>query len=106
MRVNAQHGSRGLWEAMPPGTVSNVTVTSTPALTGYAQSLTVIAFAGAGGTGATASLSATTGAPSVTVTTTKAGSFVYGVGNDWDNAIARTVGANQTIVHQVLTKSG
>src|SRR5205823_4409967 len=50
-------------------------------------------------------LSATTGAPSVTVTTTRAGSLVYGVGNDWDRASARTVGANQALVHQVLTKA-
>jgi hypothetical protein len=27
---------------------------------------------------------------------------VYGVGNDWDGAVARTVGASQEIVHQWL----
>src|SRR6185436_234239 len=40
------------------------------------------------------------GAPSVTLTTTKGGAFVYGVGYDRDFAIARSVGAGQTMVHQ------
>jgi hypothetical protein len=34
------------------------------------------------------------------LTTTKTGGFVYGVGNDWDNSIARTLSADQTMVHQ------
>jgi hypothetical protein len=34
--------------------------------------------------------------------TTSNGSLIVGVGNDWDNAIARTLGANQTLVHQYL----
>jgi hypothetical protein len=28
--------------------------------------------------------------------------LVYGVGNDWDGAIARTLGPNQTMVHQAV----
>ena len=35
-----------------------------------------------------------------------AGSWVLGVGNDWDGATARTVPANQTIVHQYLATTG
>jgi hypothetical protein len=31
---------------------------------------------------------------------------VYGVGNDWDNATARTPGSAQTIVHQYLAPAG
>jgi len=34
------------------------------------------------------------------MTTTKAASLVFGVGNDWDRAVGRTLGANQTSVHQ------
>ena len=29
-----------------------------------------------------------------------------GVGNDYDNAVGRTVGANQTLIHQYLSSSG
>ena len=38
--------------------------------------------------------------------TTQAGSLVYGVGNDWDKAIARTAGANEALVHQSLAAVG
>jgi hypothetical protein len=34
------------------------------------------------------------------LTTTKGNSLVYGVGNDWDTATGRVVGAGQAIVHQ------
>ena len=34
------------------------------------------------------------------MTTTVAGAVVYGIGNDWDRAVARTLGPGQTMVHQ------
>jgi hypothetical protein len=77
-------------------------VSPTQSRTSYNQSLTVIAFSGAGGVGASAGASASNGAPASTLVSTKAGSVVYGIGNDWDHAIARTVGANQSLVHQWL----
>ena len=43
---------------------------------------------GAGAIGATGTGNAKTGAPSASLTTTRAGSWVVGVGNDYDNAIA------------------
>ena len=36
----------------------------------------------------------------MSLTTTQPGSLVYGVGNDVDGAIARTLGANQTMMHE------
>ena len=46
------------------------------------------------------------GAPNCLLTTTRAGSFVYGVGNDWSTPPSpRTVGANQTMVHQWVNTS-
>jgi hypothetical protein len=38
--------------------------------------------------------------------TTRNNSWVFAVGNDFDNAIARVPGAGQTIVHQYLTPTG
>ena len=99
MRVNTQLGSSEIWKAVAPGVLTNAAVTSTPSRTGYDQSLTVVSFAGAGGTGVAVAASGVS-APSVSLTTTRAGSLVYGVGNDWDRAVARTVGANQSLVHQ------
>src|SRR5262249_25498945 len=34
--------------------------------------------------------------------TTRNGSWVFGVGTDWDNATARVLPSNQTLVHQYL----
>jgi len=101
-RANTMPGLADIWRASSPTALSTVSVTSTPSVSTYTQSLTVVTFSGAAGTGASATAGAT-GAPSVSVTATKAGSLVYGVGNDWDGAIARTLGANQAMVHQWLS---
>jgi N-acetylneuraminic acid mutarotase len=61
---------------------------------------------GSGAIGATASGSARSGAPSATLTTTRNGSWVFGVGNDYDNAISRTPGNGQTVLHQFLSPAG
>jgi hypothetical protein len=106
-RTNTRPGTAEVWRASAPAALTNVTVTSTPARTGFDQSLTLVAFRGASGVGANAGANAATGAPTVSVTTTKAGSWVFGVGNDWDRAVTRTVGTGQTIVSQwVDTGSG
>ena len=84
-----------------PVRLINATVTATQSVsTGMNQSLTVVAFTGAGGIGASVGNSGSRTAPSVVLTTTRAGSFVYGVGNDPIRRAARTPGANQSIVHQ------
>src|SRR5262249_52401401 len=56
--------------------------------------------------GATAAASAATGEPSVSLTTTRAGAWVWGVGNDWDRATARAAGLNQTKVDEFLASVG
>jgi hypothetical protein len=105
-RTNVRPGTAEIWRAVAPSVLTNVTVTSTLGLaTAFDQSLTVVAFRGATGVGASASANAATGAPTVALTTTKAGSWVYAVGNDWDRAVARTVGAGQAIVHQFVDSS-
>jgi len=99
-RANTQAGTAEIWSATAASTLSNVSVTSKQGRSGFAQSLTVIAIQGTSGTGAAAAANAPSGAPMVTLSTTKAGSLVYGVGNDWDQAIPRTLGLNQIIDHQ------
>ena len=61
---------------------------------------------GSGAIGNTASVSAASGAPAASLVTTRNGSWVFGVGDDWDNATARTLGPNQTMVHQYLASVG
>jgi hypothetical protein len=104
-RANTQAGSAEIWRATATDVVSNIVVTETLAIGGDPLTLTVVAFAGAGGVGAFSAASAPSGAPTVSLTTTAAGSFVFGAGNDWDAAVARTPAANQEIVHESVTNT-
>ena len=104
-RTNAEPGVSEIWRAFAATTLSSVKVTATLAQSAAAN-VTVVTFTGANAaTGATASASGA-GLPSASLKTTQAGSWVFGVGNDWDNAISRTVGFGQTMVHQYLATVG
>ena len=113
VRTNVQSGNSEIWRAFAPSPLTNVSVTATLSHP-VVSSLTVVTFTGvdttgtngSGAIGAIASQSAASGAPTATVTTTRNGSWVFGVGNDYDNPTARTVGANQVLVHQYLTPTG
>jgi Domain of unknown function (DUF1929)/Bacterial Ig domain/Kelch motif len=105
--ANSQNGDAEVWSARATDQLSGATITATQSTSGFDESLTVVAFKGAGGVGASVTKSAATGAPSVTLTTTKAQSMILGVGNDYDRAVARTLGTGQMLVHQwVDTGSG
>jgi hypothetical protein len=52
------------------------------------------------GVGASAAGGSAGGEPSVSLTTTGPGSLVFGVGNDSDNGLARTLGPDQALLHQ------
>jgi beta-lactam-binding protein with PASTA domain len=99
-RASMQLGMVEIWTATAVNALTNATVTSTQTAAGYNQSLTVVAFTSAGGIGAFAVTGGATGAPAISLTTTKAGSLVYAVGNDWDSAAARSLGPAQVMVHQ------
>jgi hypothetical protein len=100
-RVNVRLGDTEIWTAKAAGTLSGASITSTPSKSGFNQSLTVVAFSAAKGIGASATGSGRS-APSVSLQTTAVGSVVYGAGNDYDNAVARTLGSGQALVHQWL----
>ena len=113
VRTNTQSGTAEIWRAFASSKLTNVTVTATLSQKVQA-SMTVVSFTGvdttgtngAGAIGNTASANAKPGAPSGTLVTTRNNSWVLGVGTDFDNAIARTPGTNQTVVHQDLTSVG
>ena len=81
-RTNKQPGTAEIWEAVAPSTLSNVTVTATRSSGSYVGSISVVAFSGAATTtdGAVGTGNGTTGPPTVSLTTTTAGSWVWGVG--------------------------
>lgn len=106
-RSNAQSGTSELWRAYASKLLNSVGVTATLSQKVFA-SITVIAFAGvdtsgtngSGAVGATGSGSASRGAPTASLITTRNNSWVFGVGNDFDNPVARTAGVGQNLVHQ------
>jgi hypothetical protein len=101
VRSNAQLGDAEIWRAVAPAVLTDVTVTATLSRS-VASSLTVVGISGAAGTGATKIAGASSGAPSATLVTTGSNSLVFGAGNDWNHAIARTPLPNQALVHQFL----
>jgi chitodextrinase len=106
-RTNIQYGTAEVWQAVASGILTNATVTATH--TGsYQASITVATFTGADTAtdGAVLGANGATGAPTATLTTTRTGSWVWGVGNDWSRATARTVGTGQTKVDEFLASSG
>jgi Bacterial Ig domain/Lysyl oxidase len=112
-RTNAQKGTAEIWRAFASSTLSGVTVTATLSQT-VCSSITVVSFSGvdtsgtngSGAIGAIGTRNANPGLPTANLVTTRNSSLVLGVGNDWDNPIARTVGAGQTLVHQYLAPVG
>jgi hypothetical protein len=99
-RTNAQPGTAEVWQAVATNALSGATFRSALSAGGYGQSLTIVAFTGAVGTGASAGGSGSSAAASVSLTTTAAGSMVFAVGHDWSNAAPRTLGSGQTMVHE------
>ena len=112
-RTNAQRGTAEIWRAFAPSALSGVTATATLSQS-VSASITVMSFSGvntsgtngSGAIGAVASGSAASGAPTASLTSIGKNSMVVGVGTDWDNAVARTVGSGQTMVHQFLPTVG
>ena len=107
-RANAQYGTSEIWQAVAASPLTAAKVTATRLTGSYQGAMTIVSFIGADTTsaGATAGASAATGATSVSLATTRPGAWVWGAGNDWDKAVARTVGPNQTKVSEYLAPAG
>ena len=111
-RTNVQSGTSEIWRAFAPSALS--LVVSATLSQGAVATITVVSFSnvdtsgtnGSGAIGATASGNSINGAPTATLITTRNNSWVFGVGNDYDNASPRTPGANQVVLHQALPPVG
>ena len=114
-RQNARRGGVEVWRAYAANRLTNATVTATITQPTPAT-IAVVSFTGAdtSGTNASGAIGAvgkksgtnTLAAANVSVTTTRANSWVWGVGNDWDGDAARTVPSDQTLLHQYLYWGG
>jgi PASTA domain-containing protein len=113
-RVQRAATSRGvseIWTATAPTVLTNATVTSTQSVTVVLgapvnQMLTVVAFTGVSGIGNSASFSGVSTNATGSLLMSATGSAVYGIGNDFDRAVSRTVGAGQTRISQFLAPTG
>src|SRR5262249_33604387 len=113
VRTNVQRGTAEIWRAFATSPLAGVSVTATLSQS-VASSMTVMSFTGvdtsgtngSGAIGATASGNAASGAPKATLVTTRNNSWVFGVGTDYDRAVARTPASGQTLVHQWLATVG
>ncbi|MGZ4716980.1 MAG: Ig-like domain-containing protein [Acidimicrobiales bacterium] len=100
-RANAQLGTSEIWVATVANPTANISVTATLAQGGMDLSLNVVGVRNAT-IGTSAAAGAGTGAPKVSFASTAVGSVGVAVGNDWDKAVARTVGAGQALLSQWL----
>jgi hypothetical protein len=113
VRSNTQSGTSEIWRAFAPSPLSNASVTATVSQS-VVSSIVVMSFTGvdssgtngSGAIGVFASGNANPGAPTAQLVTTRNNSLVVAVGNDYDNAILRTPGSGQTVVHQYLAPVG
>lgn len=104
-RQNAQNGDTETWSVTGAAAQSSCTVTATLGNSGYKMSLTAADYTGAGTpTGTTGH--AASGAAAVTVSSIPSGSALWMAGNDWDNAISRTLLSGDALVHQNLPSVG
>src|SRR5262249_28759854 len=112
-RTNVQAGSREGRRAFATSPLTNATPVATPSQAVHPMT-TVVSFPNAppsgptapGAIGASPSANSIAGAPSATLTTTRNNSWVFGVGNDYDTATARPVGADQVLVPQYFPPVG
>jgi hypothetical protein len=113
VKTNVQSGTSEIWRAFATTPLSNVTVKATLSQI-VSSSMTVISFTGvdpsgtngSGAIGATGTGNARTGAPTASLVTTRNNSWIFGVGNDYDRAVARTPASGQSLVHQYLPTVG
>jgi hypothetical protein len=103
-RANTQMGTAEIWSQEGNGSTA-FSVTATLAQNKN-LALTVVTFQGSTATGASSTAASASGAPTVKLAPTVAGSRVYAVGFDWDNGIPRTVPAGQAMDSQTLDTAG
>jgi hypothetical protein len=100
---NGQAGAAEAWTAWATTPLSHARVTAVPKVLGFEGSITLAAFKGATSTISNVrSASSPSGQPTVTVTTSMTGAWVWAVGNDWDNGIPRSPALGQSLASQFV----
>ncbi|TVY99698.1 hypothetical protein EAS64_41340 [Trebonia kvetii] len=105
-RTDAGRGDAEVWYARVTGTVSRLKISATAKYRGWPVEITVVAYKNASGVGRHATVHSSRGAPAGSLRTSRAGSWVFAVGDDWVKTTPRTPGAGQVLVHQTGDRSG
>jgi 6-phosphogluconolactonase (cycloisomerase 2 family) len=105
-RENKNLGDAEIWTARLTGVLSSAAITATIKKTGWDETITVIAFKNALGTGKVGTFTSMKGAATGSLSTSQADSWVFAVGDDWLKSIPRTLGAGQTLIHQATDSVG
>jgi beta-lactam-binding protein with PASTA domain/Ca2+-binding RTX toxin-like protein len=109
-RAAVQRGDAEVWWAFAAAPRASMTATAV-LNSSQPASITVVGFTGAANTMVGAATIATNkatgiaGEPTATITTTRANSWVFGVGVDWDLGRTLTAQPGSTIVNQVISTS-
>jgi O-glycosyl hydrolase len=101
-RANGVAGVTEVWTAVAPDPIADLRVRAGLGTGRWMGALTVAAFDGAAADVVPVTASATTGAAKLTVQPSGAGSLIWAVGHDWDNAVARSLLGGQSLVDQFL----
>jgi serine protease len=99
-RSNAGRGDAEVWWARAAAKLTRVHVRATAKFTGFPVAISVVAYKNAPGVGAHSVAHSAAGAPTGTLATTDANSWVFAAGDDYANGIGRTPAAGQSVVHQ------
>jgi hypothetical protein len=99
-RANKKGGTAEIWTANVTGPLTDATVSSSLERSGYDELLTVLAIPNAAGVGAAATAGEAGGVPAVHLTTTKQGSSIVAVGEDYTQASAPAVPTDQLLLSQ------
>ncbi|HUH81722.1 MAG TPA: hypothetical protein VLZ06_10390 [Solirubrobacteraceae bacterium] len=113
-RTNAALGVVEVWTARATGQLNEAQITAkanvvspgSPARQGYDVALTVAAFKNAPGIGTVQTFSNKKAAPTGTIKTAHANSWVWASGDDWLASIKRTPGLAQTVWHEAFDAVG
>jgi hypothetical protein len=105
-RADTGRGDAEVWYARAVGKLSKVKVTAKERYAGWPLEITVVSYKNASGIGGHAVAHAGKGAPTGSLITSKADSWVFAVGDDWAKAAARTPGAGQKLISHATDPAG
>jgi len=103
VRSNEQMGTAEVWTAVAASPLIGVTIKAIPLVAGFEGSITVAAFKGARTSIANVHASdGLNGEPTVGLTTSTSGAWVWAMGYDWDNGVPRTPASGQSLAYQLV----